>query len=470
MPAAKRRHPSNQIPKPEIQPRPRMEWANLLTVARIGHTTNAPHAAVESQRSHFQRDWDRIVFSNAFRRMHDKTQVFPLPEDDVVHSRLTHSLEASSVGRSLGHEIGRTVCARDARLTASPDDFGAIVATACLAHDIGNPPFGHAGEEAISEFFKARPNLTSKLTHLERMDFELFEGNAQGFRIITRLQLETDGGMFLTAPTLGAFTRYPRCSDPALKNQEKSSTKKHGFFQADKGTFDRLATAVELLPIRNASGFRYARHPLAFLVEAADDICYSLLDIEDAVRLKLVPFPEAEEALGSIASKSPSYDGSRAKRFTQIRERYGYLRALAIGQLIRECSALFLAHERDILSGSWDSPLAANITSSSALSHLNKLAREKCYVAPSVLEIELAGHQAISGLLEVFTEAAIGSTHSKRTLKAKTLLEQSVALHSEVGHYARLLRVTDYVCGMTDRYALSLWRRLTGISIPGRLN
>lgn len=451
-------------------------WQHFLSPIRIGTLEDFPAEQEESQRSNFERDWDRVLFSNAFRRMHDKTQVFPLPGDDVVHSRLTHSLEASSVGRSLGRAVGNAIAERHHEPPIRPETFSGIVATACLAHDIGNPPFGHAGEDAIREFFREyfRTRAASSISQLrapEKADLEDFEGNAQGFRILTRLQLEEDRGLCLTAATLGAYTKYPREAGIQLVIPEHSSTKKHGFVQGDKRTFQRLVNVLELKRHEcQGQGLSFYRHPLAFLVEAADDICYSILDIEDGIRLDYVRYEEAEAAIMPIVERGKAFSCSRLKRFCR-RERFGYLRALAIGELISECAVLFADCEDAILNGTWDMQLVDGIRSSAQLESLTGLAQKYCYQAPQVLEIELAGYKAISGLLECFVEAALaGAEPPRQTQKAWALLKSMSPIRQESSVYERLLRVTDFVCGMTDRFALSLWRRLTGVSVPGRMS
>lgn len=428
-------------------------------------------------RSGFERDWDRILFSTAFRRMHDKTQVFPLPDDDVVHSRLTHSLEVASVGRTLGRKVGlEVVKRRELEPDFTSHHFGEVVAAACLAHDIGNPPFGHAGEDAIASFFQsaAGSEAISGLTDREQDDFRAFEGNAQGYRIISRLQLESDGGLQLTAATLAAFSKYPRESGSDGKVEGRASTKKYGFFQQDRDIFGAVAKETGLAPALSPKGGRgWRRHPLAFLVEAADDICYSILDIEDGVRLGLVDASRAQELLQTIAARAELFSKDRLGQFSEPKEKIGYLRAMAIGQMIEECATVFLANEPQILDGSFDKSLADVISGSADLKDLRKLARERCYQAPEVIEIELAGYEALGGLLEQFVPAVRSAPSARkgmpgRAQKTLHLLRERGVNVDEDRLYDRLLRVTDYVSGMTDRHALATYRRLKGITIPGR--
>lgn len=450
-----------------------MAWRQLLSRRRLSFTgefrDNAPQP--QPHRSSFERDWDRILFSTAFRRMHDKTQVFPLPDNDVVHSRLTHSLEVASVGRSLAKNVGRVVLERHPDLAALVDvhDFGDIVAAGCLAHDIGNPPLGHAGESAIGSYFQSAEGraATSALSPRERDDLEHFEGNAQGFRVLTRLQLESDGGLHLTAATLAAFSKYPREAGAELRRGGQISTKKHGFFQHDAQTFTALARETGLVPLDPGGAAMWARHPLAFLVEAADDICYSILDIEDGVRLDHVDAAAAETLLAALA---PSIDSTRLDACSSRVERIGYLRARAIGRLIDQCVEVFLDREAEMLAGTYGASLADDMVDAAKLKALKALAFDTCYRAPEVIEIELAGYRALGGLLSTFVPAAVLTPPASSVIdKARALLVGRGVNLSGGSAYERILRVTDYVSGMTDRHALATFRRLTGITIPGRL-
>jgi dGTPase len=306
-------------------------------------------------------------------------------------------------------------------------------------------------------------------------DLQKFEGNAQGFRLLTRLQLEEDGGLHLTAATLGAFSKYPREAGGDLKSRGDVATKKHGFFQEDRILFEVVATELGLPNAFSANGGQtWARHPLAFLVEAADDICYSILDIEDGVRLELVPVVKAQEMLKPIASQLPTYSEERHARFKEWKSGIGYLRAMAIGQLIGECFDVFLALESEILDGRFPSALGDVIPSKERLQDLKDFARDKCYRAPDVIEIELAGYEALGGLLQHFVPAALPSddTEAKklpeRERKARDLLIGRDVQMQKPTLAERILRVTDYVSGMTDRHALETYRRVKGITLPGR--
>jgi dGTPase len=454
-----------------------MEWKRLLSRARVSHEPSAKEGVVEPGRSVFERDWDRIMFSTAFRRMHDKTQVFPLPIDDVVHSRLTHSLEVSSVGRSLGKLAGKTICQRHSIASDTFDfhDVGTVVAAASLAHDIGNPPFGHAGESAIATFFQSeRVGMQlGDLSSRELSDLVQFEGNAQGFRVLTRLQLEADKGLRLTAATLAAFCKYPRVAGNDLKVKDVVATKKHGCTQQDAAILNAVANEVGMLS--SNGGLSWCRHPLAFFVEAADDICYSILDIEDGERLGHVPPAEAIEALHPIARQLKAYDPDRDAKIEDPKSRLEYLRAMAVGQMINECVDVFLAHEEEILNGKFTSSLAKTIPSHAELKNLTELAKRKCYAAPDVLEIELAGYEALGGMLEHFVHAVITrpegrEAQSQREARALELLRRRGVNVDSASLYERVLRVVDFVSGMTDRHALGTYRRLKGIAIPGRVS
>ncbi len=449
-------------------------WNQLLSRKRVSHDGRA-REPTQDARSVFERDWDRILFSAAFRRMHDKTQVFPLPDDDVVHSRLTHSLEVASVGRSLGRLVGRALSERRALERDFEFDMSNVVAAACLAHDIGNPPFGHAGEDAIGSFFRSPVGVAAleNLTPCQRLDLQAFEGNAQGFRQLTRLQLEADGGLQLTAATLAAFCKYPRDSRAELEAPARVTRTKHGFFQGDAQVFAAVARETGLRPCsQGGEGACWSRHPLAFLVEAADDICYSILDIEDGVRLGLVQGAEAESPLMKVAGRRKSFSPTRLGAYSEFKDRIGYLRTVAIGQMIDECRDIFLDAEDAILQGVFERALADEIPSRQELAQLKRLARRRCYQAPEVVEIELAGYEALGGLLEHFVPAAAREGEierlPERDQKTLFLLRGRGVDLSGKGAYERLLRITDYVSAMTDRHALGTYRRLKGIAIPGR--
>lgn len=450
-------------------------WRRLLSGERLGAPPRTSGlAGADAPRTDFQRDFDRIVFSTAFRRLHDKTQVFPLPDNDLVHSRLTHSLEVSCVGRSLGTMVGTHLMTRHPDLLhagVSARSFGDIVAAACLAHDIGNPPFGHAGEDAIGSWFVAHPAYTADLPAKERLDLEKFEGNAQGLRILTRLQIPKNPGLQLTLATLAAFTKYPREAGPRPRPGD-ASTKKHGLFQSELDLFRGVAEGTGLhhrvhIAHAEAGGFTYqgwSRHPLAFLMEAADDICYSILDIEDGFRLGLVDFSDAFEKLEGIASLGARYrKKSKATDPDERKEQISHLRAQAINLLAHEVQDVFLSQETSLLEGRTQTALSDQIRASGALEEIAAFTRKACYQSQGVLQIELAGYKILHHLLGELVPAVLSDT---RTLEQDKLLKViPVAPTADLPPYERLLRVTDYLSGMTDSYAVNLFHKLTGMSL-----
>ena len=439
-----------------------MNWQSLLSSQRTGQKA----IASEQSRSAFEQDYDRIIFSHPFRRLQDKTQVHPLPEHDFVHTRLTHSLEVSSVGRSLGKRVGEIILQRHPPLVKnfSLFDFGAIVAAAALAHDLGNPPFGHAGEDAISDFFRYHDlgkSFEKKVNAAEWCDLTKFEGNAQGFRILNKNQY----GLKLTHATLGAFTKYP-C--PAyFPNRDKSmrSQKKFGFFQSERSIFSDVAKQLELTPGTDINWFR---HPLAFLVEAADDICYSIIDLEDGCSLGLIGYAEATQLFTGVITKSRSKLG-KLETLSSVQEKIGYLRALAIGDLMDECSTLFLDHEADILRAKFDDALVDHCTSKSGLKDIIEISVEKIYRARNVIEIEASGHAILPGLLEEFVYGGISLMKREATRKYQNLVlllpeEIRVSIGQKPDDYYHMLRyIVDFVSGLTDRHALSLYRKIKGL-------
>jgi len=439
------------------------DWLRLLSPARTASPPDAPDGA----RSSFQRDHDRVLFSGPFRRLADKTQVFPLPYDDHVHSRLTHSLEVAAVGRSLGALAGRRILAEEPALASAVGerDFGDCVAAACLAHDLGNPPFGHVGEEAIQEFFRATPPaaLWAELEPAQRADFERFEGNAQTFRIVTRLERPLRGsGLDLAVATLGALAKYPCTAAAADRRAGLASRKKHGVFAADVGAFERVASALGLA--RDAGGAQaWRRHPLAFLTEAADDIAYNILDLEDGYRLKYVDERSYLALMEPL--RGPRADGPLAppSSRSELLDRADYLRAAAVDTLVHQFADAFAANLEGLIDGSFDRPLASEVAGREALEAIGTTCLERCYRARDVLKMELTGAEAIQGLLTVFTEAFA----SPRSLRAGHLARLLPTLFAEGSAYERLLGLTDHVSGMTDHYAVRLYRELRGMRYPG---
>ncbi len=449
-----------------------MRWPTLVSAVRLG-AGDTPSAPLPG-RSEYQRDFDRIVFSSAFRRLQDKTQVFPLAESDYVRTRLTHSIEAASVGRSLGTLVGAVLLQRYRELGqhgVAPSDFGAMVAAACLAHDIGNPPFGHSGEDAIRLFFESHPAGQASLAALtedQKADFLRFEGNAQGFRILTRLQSPANpGGLQLTLATLGAFTKYPR---PAAYTGQATgvSVRKQGFLLAERDHFAAVARGLALTARGDGS---WVRHPLAYLVEAADDICYHVVDVEDAYRLGILRYDEVKAVLAGIIADARLDE--RLATLGDDKGRMEYLRARSINTLVEQAARRFLEVEADLRRGACDEPLLSRVDAADGMQALRALGEARIYMAPPVIEIEAAGFEVLAGLLAVFTGAveahAHGRANARERMRLKLIPAQFLGPHGAESDdpYERLLRVTDFISGMTDSYAVSLYKKVTGISLPG---
>jgi dGTPase len=436
-------------------------WLKLLSPERLGASTE--HAVGHSpDRSRFQQDYDRIVFTSALRRLKDKTQVFPLAQSDYVRTRLTHSLEASCVGRSLGSMVGRSIVdLHGLAPEVHPSDFGAVVAAACLAHDIGNPPFGHAGEDAMRAWFASHSAYLAGLDPDQRADLLNYEGNAQGFRILTHLENPTNpGGLQLTCAVLATFAKYPRRSH--LKGSlAGKSARKFGYFQAEAGLFAEVADTVGLIPRAEGAWFR---HPLTFLVEAADDTCYLVVDIEDGVQQGCVSPEQAEELLLDLAGGIEA--ASRLKHLEGPKRRIEYLRARAIGRLVDEAARIFLENEAAILDGSFDHALFDVSPVGETLHKVRKVAEEQIYNARQVMEVMAAGYEVISGLLDGYVDGACGPQTARNRVWAN-LLPADFEQTAGESNYLRLLQVADMIAGMTDSYAVSAYRRLKGIELPG---
>jgi dGTPase len=443
-----------------------MHWPPLLSHHRLG---GAP-AAGAGPRSEFQRDFDRIVFSSAFRRLQDKTQVFPLAKNDYVRTRLTHSLEVASVGRSLG------VLAGDHVLRQHPDmskagyaagDFGAVVAAACLAHDIGNPPFGHAGESAIQSWFNNAElgrSVLARLAPAQRADFVRFEGNAQTFRILARLGMpDNAGGMQLTCATLGAVAKYPRPAHLPFPAPAGISGKKHNFFHADRERFDAVAQATGLIR-RRAGAACWCRHPLAFLVEAADDICYCVIDVEDAFRAGEVSYAEIEPLYRGIVADPAAWN--KAGAIATDEKRVEYLRARTIDALVAEAADAFAAREEAMLAGAFDEELIALIPHARSLEAFRALARARVYQSALVLNLQSPGAAILGSLLDAFVGAGEAAAAGASLIHARAILGflpgqlLSADGRPAAGLYARVLAITDFVSGMTDSYAVAVAAKL----------
>ncbi len=433
-----------------------MDWSTLLSPRRQYKKTGSEG----STRSSFEQDFDRIIFSHPFRKLQDKTQVHPLPEHDFVHTRLTHSLEVSSVGRSLGKRAGEVIMERHADLNKnfSSFDIGAITAAASLAHDLGNPPFGHAGEAALSDYFKDKTFDIAKAQHEDLLNFE---GNAQGFRILNKKQF----GLRLTYATLGAFTKYPCPAHLPGRDKARKSQKKFGYFQSEAESFKDVASNLGLIAVGEST---WCRHPLAFLVEAADDICYSIIDLEDGCRLGLVSFDEIVDLLAPILG--PKLDRQKLSEKSGLNEKLGVLRAMTIGELIEASTEVFLDNEKGILDGSFDKALTDLSRFKEALGVINKVSVERIYRTHTVVEIEASGHEVLPGLLHEFITAGLEISNTAASKKYKNLAllfpeETRTEIIANKGNTYMVFReVIDFISGLTDRHALSLYRKIKGIS------
>ncbi len=446
-----------------------MKWEKLLARGRFGDTPG--FIPTQIVRSEFEVDYDRIIFSAPFRNLQDKTQVFPLPEQAFVHTRLTHSLEVSSVGRSLGKAAGELLLKKYPVLEktgVSAYEVGAIVAAAALTHDIGNPPFGHAGEEAISDFFKfhlAGKCWESHVRSEQWTDLCNFEGNAQGFRML----VSKSNGLKLTYATLAAFTKYPRPSFIPHRDIARRSQKKYGFFINQLADFEQMGS---FLGIEKSSPECWLRHPLAFLVEAADDICYSIIDLEDGCTLGLVSFEETVKLLAPILKEK--FDPKKLKDRSNT-QNLGALRALAIGELINETVDVFAQYEESMCKGNFDKALTDIIPSAKALQKITAISVDKIYRSKVVLEKEAAGFQVLEGLFSVFSQALYHQFYHPERFSGQDksilrLLPEDFPLKgwgAEVNPYPLLRSLVDFISGMTDKYALNLYRRVKGISFPG---
>ena len=441
-----------------------MNWQQLISNKRFG--LEEIHEARKDDRSEFQRDFDRLIFSAPFRRLQNKTQVFPLPGSVFVHNRLTHSLEVSCVGRSLGDSIANRLIAKYPELAGTHvSEIGAIVSAACLAHDLGNPPFGHSGEKAISTFFSEGKGLAlkSQLSPMEWDDFTHFEGNANAFRLLThQFQGRRKGGFVMTYSTLASIVKYPY---PSTLAGNKS---KFGFFLSEEEDFRKIALELGIKRLsKDNEPAKYARHPLVFLVEAADDICYQMMDIEDAYKLKLLTPKEAKELYQLY------FDDKKKERVNEVfnivedeNEQIAYLRATVIGILIKECTKVFMENEEAILDGSFEGALIKHISPplSEAYNQCTKVAVEKIYRSRDVLDIELAGFHVISTLLELMIDAVQSPEKAYSELLINRVSSQ-YDIHSPT-LYGKIQAVLDYISGMTDVYALDLYRKIKGNSLP----
>lgn len=441
-----------------------MEWPRLICDKRFGledFHENKPKGI----RTDFRRDYDRLVFSSPFRRLQNKTQVFPLPGSIFVHNRLTHSMEVACVGKSMADEISDALRAKYAGedWCDALRNISDIVAAACLAHDLGNPPFGHSGEKAISTFFSEGPGLKLEehLTPGQWADLIHFEGNANAFRVLThQFKGRRKGGFAMTYSTLASIVKYPFESRLATKN-------KFGFFTSEKADFERVADELGIKKLDAPNGLVwYARHPLVFIVEAADDICYEVMDIEDAHKLKILTTAEVIDAFLSFFPEDRRNSMQDVmKMVADPNEKVAYLRSCVVGILVQRCAEAFLAHEEEILDGTLSRPLLNLIPDleRKGFARCNELSWRKIYNSDDVVEIELAGNHIISFLLEKFTYAVVNPELNYSKLLLGKFPEQYDVHASSL--FSRIQAVIDHVSAMTDVYALDLFRKLNGIQI-----
>ena len=442
----------------------KMSWNKLLSLKRFGDNNERLRKDQDETRLGFEVDYDRIIFSDSFRSLQDKTQVVPLSKTDFVHTRLTHSLEVSVVARSLGRVVGEQVLEKHPELNEQGykmNDFGAIVATAALAHDIGNPPFGHNGEKAIGEYFENGKGLKYKrqLSSKEWQDLIDFEGNANGFKILTENKEGAKGGLRLSYATLGTFIKYPKESLPKRPTNEIAD-KKFGVFQSDVPFFNELADELGLISSGKGSDIAYKRHPLAYLVEAADDICYTIIDFEDGINLGLIEEEFALEYL--IKLVKGTIDSKKYYQLKYKKDRLSYLRALAIGTLINEAAAVFLENETAILEGKYPYSLLEKCKYEAQINDIIKISIEKVYRSREVIEKELVGYTIISKLLDVFL-TAINNKHENTLTnydKLILLLLPESLKEPNPNQYLRTLSICGYVASLTDGFALQLYKKI----------
>ena len=444
-----------------------MHWEQLLSLKKQGDTTKRLRKEQDETRLGFEVDYDRIIFSSAFRSLQDKTQVIPLSKTDFVHTRLTHSLEVSVVGRSLGRLVGKRIIEKHPHLAEvhgyHMNDFGAIVAAAALAHDIGNPPFGHSGEKAIGEYFKIGNGYKYRayLNDKEWQDLIDFEGNANGFSLLTATRPGIEGGLRISYATLGAFMKYPKESLPK-KPTNDIADKKYGFFQADKPFFQDVAQDLGLIRNKSGDDVGFERHPLAYLVEAADDICYTIIDFEDGINLGLISEDYALEYLIKLVKDNVQVE--KYKSLTTKEDRISYLRALAIGALINDAVTVFMDNEEAILAGKFPYALTDKGAYTAQMADIIKLSVKNIYQSREVVEKEVMGYRIINTLLDAFCSAYNNKFEGRESnydkLILKLLPEKFVTEKMTV--YERLLHICHFVSTLTDGNAVLLYNTITG--------
>lgn len=446
-----------------------MNWEQLLSLRRAGDTNKRLRKEQNETRLGFEVDYDRTIFSSAFRSLQDKTQVIPLSKTGFVHTRLTHSLEVSVVGRSLGRLAGQKVLEKHPHLQTihgyQMNDFGAIVAAAALAHDIGNPPFGHSGEKAIGEYFSigAGKRFKKHLAPKEYQDLIKFEGNANGFKFLSEDRPGIPGGIRLSYATLGAFMKYPKESLPH-KPTTNVADKKFGVFQSENDFFAEVADELGLLPTGTNENRSFVRHPLAFLVEAADDICYTIIDFEDGINLGLIDEDYALEYLIKLVKHS--IDTSKYHSLKSRADRLTYLRALAINTLISETVEIFLENEDAILSGNFHHALLDKSKYGAQIADIIKISVEKIYESEEVISKEIAGYQMLSQLLDTYSYALLPSPGESASNYNKLILSSlPITLDPAASIYEGLIALCSYISSLTDSNIVTSFKKIKGLEI-----
>jgi dGTPase len=456
-----------------------MKWETLYTTRRAGDSEQKVNNP-DKVRNSFLRDYDRIIFSSPFRRLQNKTQVFPLPGAIFVHNRLTHSLEVASVGRSIGKAVGEKIAEKypnngEEFIEFYRHELSSVIASACLAHDIGNPPFGHSGEDAIRAFFngltgETRDQIHASLSKNQLCDFQNFEGNSNALRVLTN----EHGGFNLTYTTLASLIKYPCISEEGFdKKSGLIATKKSGFFDSEISAYEQIAQQLEI-PKKAGYSHVYARHPFVYLTEAADDICYRVIDLEDAHRLHIISYETFRDLFlpffdGEVAAyNKPSYIQGKLANMKDDNQKVQYIRARWISLMVEKLSNLFMEHEQTLLEGRLESDLLKLLPAKDAalIDEINKFSVSNVYNYKQVVEIEIAGYNVIGGLLKEFVHAVLHSKHPKSGKLIKLVPAQFPLALTEESVYSDIQSLVDYISGMTDLYAIDLYRKITGITIP----
>lgn len=443
-----------------------MNWQQLISNKRLGQEHR--HAERHDDRSEFKRDYDRLIYSAPFRRLQNKTQVFPLPGSIFVHNRLTHSLEVSSLGQSLGNDVCTRLKLKHPELANTLfEEIGTIVSAACLAHDMGNPPFGHSGEKAMQTFFTEGDGkqLKSMVSSQFWDDITHFEGNANAFRLLThRFFGRRQGGFVMTYSMLASIVKYPFSSSWTGRHG------KFGFFQSEAEDYRKIADELGVIcKSKPGEPLKYARHPLVYLVEAADDICYEIMDIEDAHKLKILSFEETTQLLLGFFDEDMRREITariREEGVTDNNEQVVYMRASVIGKLENECVRTFVEHEEEILNGTFEGSIIGNIAplQREAYRRCTEISYQKIYHSKPVLDIELSGYKIMETLMSVFVNAAVNPKrfYSQQLLRR---VSSQYDIHSE-DLETRIMAVIDYISGMTDVYALDIYQKIKGVALP----